>query len=223
MAAQHWKPADPAPLGLSGFAVTTFLLSGFNAGWIPFQTFLGAAAFYGGFAQLLAGMWEFANGNVFGATAFSSYGAFWMSLFVMVNVYGATPLFSTQLAYFLVAFLIFNSYALVASMFTNAALFLLFALLEVTLILDIAANFTNNTSLAKAGGYCGIVCASTAWYIATASLVNGTARRHILPLGRPVIRLPKPSDDTEMNGVQQTGELTFTLPVEQRVWSAHHA
>ena len=72
--------ADPAPLGLAAFALTTFLLSGFNATFIPNGIWVGAALFYGGLAQLLAGMWEFRNRNVFGATAFSSYGAFWLSL-----------------------------------------------------------------------------------------------------------------------------------------------
>ena len=71
--------ADPAPLGLAGFALTTFLLSGHNASFIPDLIWVGPALFYGGAAQLLAGMWEFRNRNVFGATAFSTYGAFWLA------------------------------------------------------------------------------------------------------------------------------------------------
>ena len=77
--------ADPAPLGLAGFALTTFLLSGHNASWIPDLIWVGPAIFYGGMAQLLAGMWEFRNRNVFGATAFSTYGAFWMGLGLFVS------------------------------------------------------------------------------------------------------------------------------------------
>src|SRR3982751_7062373 len=76
--------ADPAPLGLAGFALTTFLLSGHNASWIPDAIWIGPALFYGGLCQLLAGMWEFRNRNVFGATAFSTYGGFWMSLGVFI-------------------------------------------------------------------------------------------------------------------------------------------
>src|SRR5437764_14584297 len=72
--------ADPAPLGLAAFALTTFLLSGHNASWIPDAIWIGPALFYGGLCQLLAGMWEFRNRNVFGATAFSTYGGFWLGL-----------------------------------------------------------------------------------------------------------------------------------------------
>ena len=76
--------ADPAPLGLAAFALTTFLLSGHNASFIPDAVWVGPALFYGGLCQLLAGMWEFRNRNVFGATAFSTYGGFWMALGIFV-------------------------------------------------------------------------------------------------------------------------------------------
>src|ERR1700750_906688 len=76
--------ADPAPLGLAAFALTTFMLSGHNATFIPDILWVGLALFYGGLVQLLAGMWEFRNRNVFGSTAFSTYGAFWMSLGIFV-------------------------------------------------------------------------------------------------------------------------------------------
>ena len=86
--------ADPAPLGLAGFALTTFLLSGHNASFIPDLIWVGPALFYGGLAQLLAGMWEFRNRNVFGATAFSTYGAFWMALGIFVVLAGTTKFVS---------------------------------------------------------------------------------------------------------------------------------
>src|SRR5437588_7301103 len=75
-----WPVADPAPLGLAAFALTTFVLSGHNASFIPDGIWIGLAIFYGGLIQLLAGMWEFRNRNVFGATAFSTYGGFWLAL-----------------------------------------------------------------------------------------------------------------------------------------------
>ena len=78
--------ADPAPLGLAAFALTTFILSGHNASFIPDIAWLGLAFFYGGLVQLLAGMWEFRNRNVFGATAFSTYGGFWMGLGFFVTI-----------------------------------------------------------------------------------------------------------------------------------------
>src|SRR5213595_1749559 len=89
--------ADPAPLGLAAFALTTFMLSGHNANFIPDLLWVGLALFYGGLIQLLAGMWEFRNRNVFGATAFSTYGGFWMSLGIFV-VLAETTKFASGLA-----------------------------------------------------------------------------------------------------------------------------
>src|SRR5512132_33421 len=106
--------ADPAPLGLAGFALTTFLISAKNAQWTHgTEAWLGFAFAYGGLAQLLAGMWEFRNRNVFGATAFSTYGAFWLSLaaFVMLDLFGKVPAdlnVAHALGWFLLAFAIFN-------------------------------------------------------------------------------------------------------------------
>src|SRR5215475_2190442 len=82
--------ADPAPLGLAAFALTTFMISGHNATFIPDVVWVGLAMFYGGLVQLLAGMWEFRNRNVFGATAFSTYGGFWLSLGGFVLIAEAT-------------------------------------------------------------------------------------------------------------------------------------
>src|SRR3982750_2872718 len=116
--------ADPAPLGLAAFALTTFLLSGHNASFIPDVIWLGAALFYGGLAQLLAGMWEFRNRNVFGATAFSTYGGFWLALGIFVVLLSGSKGFAgllkgadidNSLAWFLVAFAIFNTYMLMWS------------------------------------------------------------------------------------------------------------
>ena len=85
-----WTPADPGPLGLAGFAMTTFVLSMFNAKLVSSggePVVLGLALAYGGIAQLLAGMWEFRTGNTFGAVAFSSFGAFWISFWALVVFY----------------------------------------------------------------------------------------------------------------------------------------
>ena len=115
--------ADPAPLGLAGFALTTFLLSGHNASWIPDLIWVGPALFYGGAAQLLAGMWEFRNRNVFGATAFSTYGGFWMGLGAFVVLAETTKFvggfkggdLTNSLAWFLFAFAVFNTYMLISA------------------------------------------------------------------------------------------------------------
>src|SRR6266851_9301640 len=108
--------ANPAALGLGGFALTTFVLSTHNAfpNQAPDLTWVGLAFFYGGLAQFAAGMWEFKTGNTFGATAFSTYGAFWMSLafFLILALWGKVPGgdVSKDVGWFLLAFLIFKTY-----------------------------------------------------------------------------------------------------------------
>jgi len=131
-----WTPANPAPLGLAGFALTTFVLSIFNAhlvGSAGSGVVLGAALAYGGVAQLLAGMWEFRTGNTFGAVAFSSYGAFWISYYFLAHT---TPAPSAKgAAVYLYAWGIFTTYMFLASLRTTAAVALVFALLAATFYL----------------------------------------------------------------------------------------
>ena len=122
--------ADPAPLGLAAFALTTFLLSAVNAGWAKNSTgsdWLGYAFAYGGLGQLLAGMWEFRNRNVFGATAFSTYGGFWIGLglwAVLVAPHALSASAAGQdLGWILLAFAIFNTYMLIFSTQVNMAVF----------------------------------------------------------------------------------------------------
>ncbi len=184
--------ADPAPLGLAGFALTTFLLSAANAkwtrgigdGWLPY------ALAYGGIAQLLAGMWEFRNNNVFGSTAFSSYGAFWIGLFFYVRlvapVEGANV--PNDLGWILLAFAIFTLYMLLMSSQANFAVFLVFLLLEAALVFLVIGNFALNTNLIKIGGYIGIATAAVAWYASAAGIAAGMGGKVKLPVGPPPIR-----------------------------------
>jgi uncharacterized protein len=197
--------ADPAPLGLAGFALTTFLLSGHNATWIPDLIWIGPAIFYGGMAQFAAGMWEFRNRNVFGATAFSTYGGFWMGLglFITLGVVtknwfvdvGASNV-SNALAWFLFAFAVFNTYMLIASMRVNTAVFMVFLTLEITEILLVigffegshhASNAAYNNWTLHAGGWAGIVTAAVAWYASAAGVMNGVAGKRVLPVGSPFV------------------------------------
>src|SRR5260370_16943072 len=103
---------DPAPLGLAGFALTALLLSAHNAGWAPDFIWVGTAIFYGGLAQFLAGMWSFRRGNVFTATAFSTYGAFWFSLatYFLLVLFGKAPPkdLGNALGWLLLALAVFN-------------------------------------------------------------------------------------------------------------------
>jgi uncharacterized protein len=196
--------ADPAPLGLAAFALTTFILSGHNASFIPDIAWLGLAFFYGGLVQLLAGMWEFRNRNVFGATAFSTYGGFWMALgffvtLVLISSNVAKAVEGTQLfnglAWFLLAFAIFNTYMLFWSSRVNVAVFLVFLTLEITEILLVIGFFNlahgGSEWMLHAGGWAGVVTAGVAWYASAAGVVNGMSVRPVLPVGAPLWdRLP---------------------------------
>lgn len=186
-------PADPAPLGLAAFALTTFLLSAQNANWTKGTApFLGFAFAYGGLCQLLAGMWEFRNRNVFGATAFSTYGGFWIGLALYVELVAPGAKNVVQVhndeAWILLAFLIFNTYMLLWSSGVNLAVMGVFLTLEVTEILLVIANFRNSTGLAHWGGYIGVVTAAVAWYTSAAGVINGMRGRPILFVGQPLLR-----------------------------------
>ena len=180
--------ADPAPLGLAAFALTTFLLSAKNAGWTDGgSAWLGFAFAYGGLAQLLAGMWEFRNKNVFGATAFSTYGAFWIGLGLYVLLAegsSANPL--NDLGFILLAFAIFNTYMLMFSTRVNVAVFSVFLTLELTEIILFVGFFSDSESIIKLGGIVGIVTAFVAWYTSAAGVVNGMAGRPVLKVGGPM-------------------------------------
>ncbi len=188
--------ADPAPLGLAAFALTTFLLSAKNADWTRgTDAWLGYAFFYGGLVQLLAGMWEFRNRNVFGSTAFSTYGGFWLGLgFYVQFVAGhATKVSQVQndLGWILLAFAIFNTYMLLWSTQVNLAVFTVFLTLEATEVILFIGNFAGSTSTIKVGGYVGVVTAVAAWYASAAGVINGMLGRVFLMVGRPLVALPE--------------------------------
>jgi uncharacterized protein len=181
--------ADPGPLGLAAFALTTFLLSIVNARWTVGNSagtaFLGYALAYGGVAQLLAGMWEFRNRNVFGATAFSSYGAFWIGLFVWIRT--APAVTGHDLGWILVAFAIFNLYMLLMATQVNMAVFGVFLTLQLTEIFLAIGNFTSSPGWTQFGGYIGILTAVVAWYTSMAGVANGLNGKIRIPVGKPLI------------------------------------
>jgi len=186
--------ADPAPLGLAAFALTTFLLSAANAGWMTAATgsaWLGYALAYGGAAQLLAGMWEFRNRNVFGATAFSTYGGFWIGLFLWVQFVAPHAASASaadhDLGWILLAFAIFNTYMLIMSAQLNMAVFGVFLTLELTEIILVIGNFTGTSGIVKLGGYVGILTALVAWYTSAAGVGTSLNGRVRFPVGRPLI------------------------------------
>jgi len=183
--------ADPAPLGLAAFALTTFVLSFFNAGIVSSAgepVVLGVALAYGGIAQVLAGMWEFKNNNTFGATAFTSYGAFWLSLWAFDQFFaGSVPkaALGDAVGLYLVAWGIFTTYMFVASFRTTAAVSLVFLLLAITFALLGIGNWAGHHSLVTAGGWFGIATAAAAWYASFAGVTNSTFGRTVLPV-RPL-------------------------------------
>jgi uncharacterized protein len=189
--------ADPGPLGLAAFALTTFLLSAKNAGWTDgTDAWLGYAFAYGGLVQLLAGMWEFRNRNVFGATAFSTYGGFWIGLGLYVQLVAPTAvkagganaesLIQNDLGWILLAFAIFNTYMLLMSSQVNAAVFGVFLTLEVTEVVLFIGNLSHSTGTVKLGGWIGVLTALVAWYTSAAGVANGMAGRFSLPVGAPL-------------------------------------
>ena len=204
--------ADPAPLGLAAFALTTLLLSSKNAGWMTHATgsaWLGFAFAYGGLGQFAAGMWEFRRGNTFGATAFGTFGTFWIGLALWVELV-ANPAVAAiakapttaaatvatlnhDLGWITLAFAIVTFYLLVLTAQVNLAVFGVFLGLFVTLVILAIGNFNAGSALLptgtiKIGGYLGLVTALVAFYTSAAGVATGMAGRIQLPVGRPLIK-----------------------------------
>ena len=188
--AGSWTPSNPAPLGLAGFGITTLMLSLINANIVGAgaqPVVLGMAFAYGGLAQLLAGMWEFRTGNTFGAVAFSSYGAFWISFFILVSfdaklIAPATEV-GSGLGLYLWAWGIFTGLLFLCTFASAKALQLLFLLLTITFILLGIGASGGTSSMTHAGGYFGIATAAVALYVMTADIAKAVYGRTVLPVG----------------------------------------
>ena len=202
--------ADPAPLGLAAFALTTFLLSAKNANWMTHSTtnaWLSYAFAYGGLVQLLAGMWEFRNRNVFGAVAFSTYGGFWLGLGLWIRLVvdpavaavkpatlaATVAALNHDLAWILLAFFIFNTYMLLLSTQVNLAVFGVFLTLGLTELILCIGNFilgsASTSGVVQFGGYVGLVTALVAWYASFALVSRGMADGKLkFPVGPPLIK-----------------------------------
>jgi len=182
-----WKPADPGPLGLGAFAMTTFVLSMFNGNLVNAKglpVVLGLALVYGGIVQLLAGMWEFRTGNTFGAVAFSSFGAFWISFWAL-NVFYAKQLGGNvghDVGLYLWAWAIFTAYMTVAALRVSGAVLLVFVLLTITFVLLAIGAVGAHENVTHWGGYLGLATAAAAWYASFAAVANSTFGRVVLPV-----------------------------------------
>ncbi|KGJ82337.1 hypothetical protein GY21_00780 [Cryobacterium roopkundense] len=178
--------ADPAALGLGAFALTTFVLSLANSGLIPSAgaAVIGLALFYGGIAQFAAGMWEFVKGNTFGATAFTSYGAFWLAFWwLLTHPETEAAAGADGIGAFLLAWTIFTVFMTIAALKTNRMLVALFAAATLTFLALTVGSFTGIVGVHQLGGWIGLVTAGIAWYGSFAVVTNTTWKRTVLPLG----------------------------------------
>ncbi len=182
--------ADPAPLGLAAFALTTAVLSAVNAGWVPASVepvVFGLALAYGGIGQFAAGMWEFAKGNTFGATAFSSYGAFWVSFWWLTGHSGVDKIPAGDVAkgigLYLLVWGIFTAYMTVAASRVSGAVLTVFVLLTLTFLVLAWGEFATSDGIHKLGGYLGLLTALAAWYASFAGVTAFTHKKQLVPVG----------------------------------------
>jgi len=181
------RTANPGPLGLMGFGMTTILLNLHNAGLIALGgAILAMGIFYGGLAQILAGIMEWKKGNTFGTTAFISYGFFWLSLvaIVLFPIMGLTEVESKQtMAFFLTMWGVFTAYMFVATLRINRGLQFVFLTLSLLFFGLAIGDATAISSITVTSGYIGIICGASAVYVAMAEVLNEYYGRIVLPLG----------------------------------------
>jgi len=187
LALAAWKPADPGPLGLGAFAMTTFVLSMFNSNLVNgkgLPVVFGLALAYGGIVQLLAGLWEFRTGNTFGAVAFCSFGGFWISFWALQVFYGKQigGNVGHAVGVYLWAWAIFTAYMTVAALRVSGAVLLVFVLLTITFVLLAIGADGGHETVTHWGGYLGLATAAAAWYASFAAVTNSTFGRTVLPV-----------------------------------------
>jgi len=181
------KLANPAPLGLAGFGLTTLILNIVNADLVPKDSIgmvLPVGLLYGGLAQFLAGMWEMKKNNTFGFTAFSSFGAFWMALGIMIileNTGVVEPVPKNGLSVFLGAWGLFTAYMFIGTLKISRALQVVFGTL--TILFFLLAWGEHNETVMKVAGWEGILCAASALYASAALVINESWGRYVAPLG----------------------------------------
>jgi succinate-acetate transporter protein len=185
------KTANPAPLGLFGFGMTTILLNLHNAGFFPVNSaILGMGIFFGGIAQVIAGIMEFRLGNTFGFTAFTAYGFFWLTL-VALWLLPLTGLSLAQrpdelaMGWYLAVWGIFTLALTIGTLRANRALQYVFVSLTVLFFLLAVRDWTGSALIGKIAGYEGLFCGASAVYLAAAEIINAQLGRDILPIGKP--------------------------------------
>lgn len=188
MSAPSGTLANPAPLGLLGFGMTTVLLNLHNAGFFPLTSMiLAMGIFYGGLAQLIAGIQEWKMGNTFGATAFTSYGCFWLTLVGLIALpkMGFAADDGNSMAAYLALWGLFTLFMFIGTLKLSRCLQIIFGSLVVLFFLLAAEKATGNTTLGHLAGFEGIFCGASAIYGAAAQILNEVYGRTVLPLGMP--------------------------------------
>jgi len=178
--------ANPAPLGLMGFGMTTILLNLHNAGIFELGSMiLAMGIFYGGVAQIIAGILEWKKGNTFGTTAFTSYGLFWLSLVTLIILpemgIAKAPNNSAMVAY-LFMWGLFTGVLFIGTLKLNRVLQIIFASLTILFLLLALADLTNNSAIRHVAGYEGIICGFSAMYAALAQVINELHGKVVLPI-----------------------------------------
>jgi len=179
------KVANPAPLGLLGFGMTTVLLNLHNAEIIPLSDVIVAMGFaLGGAAQIIAGIMEFKNQNVFGATAFTAYGLFWWSLiFIWSHPLTHTDADAVSMGFYLLLWGVFTLFMFIGSLKHNRATQVVFCSLTILFFLLSISDFTGSHAIHLIAGIVGIICGCSAIYASVAQVVNNEHGKTILPLG----------------------------------------
>jgi len=190
--------ANPAPLGLMGFGMTTVLLNIHNAGFFTLGTMILAMGIcYGGLAQIIAGILEFKKGNTFGVTAFTSYGLFWLSFVFLLILPSMVTSFQkpgdTALAAYLFFWGLFTALMFIPTLKKPKALQFVFLSLTVLFWLLALSHIMGSLTdigqlIGKIAGYEGIICGLSAIYLAMAEVINETYGKNIIPIGKPTIK-----------------------------------
>ena len=186
---EQTKLANPGPLGLMGFGMTTILLNIHNAGFFPVMTVIvSMGIFYGGLAQVIAGILEFRKGNTFGTTAFTSYGFFWIALvgiWYLPTSPATAPSDTTFVGIFLALWGIFTGFMFIGTLKGNRVLQFVFASLTLLFALLAIGNISGDHGIIHIAGFEGIICGASAIYLAMAEVINEQFGRTILPIGAP--------------------------------------
>jgi succinate-acetate transporter protein len=179
------KIANPAPLGLLGFGMTTVLLNLHNAGFIPLSVVIVAMGFaLGGTAQVIAGFMEFKKNNVFGATAFTAYGLFWWSLvFIWDNPFADASADAVSMGFYLLLWGIFTAFMYIATHKHNRITQIVFFSLALLFFLLSVANFTGSDTIHAIAGIVGILCGCSAIYSSVAQVINNEYGKTVFPVG----------------------------------------